>query len=191
MDELLLAALKAFAHVERLRIAGRLAERSYRLDALAAELGLPARLVLRHLGHLEAAGLVFGRGRPDPEYSLVTDRLIEVGRLLGRAEATAPVTEPGPDGQPLAPEDAKVLRAFVVDDRLVGIPAQEKRKQPVLRYLMARCFAEDRTYPEKEVNMRLALLHPDVASLRRYLVDYGYLTRDHGDYRRADPQPGP
>ena len=46
-------------------------------------------------------------------------------------------------------------------------------------------FTEDREYPEKEVNQRLALFNPDVAALRRYLVDDGYVTRDAGLYRRA------
>ena len=46
----------------------------------------------------------------------------------------------------------------------------------MLRYLRERCFTEDRAYPEKEVNQRLALFHPDVAALRRYLVDDGLMT---------------
>ena len=40
---------------------------------------------------------------------------------------------------------------------------------------------------EKEVNMRLALLHPDVAALRRYLVDGRWMTREAGIYRRSKP----
>jgi hypothetical protein len=55
----------------------------------------------------------------------------------------------------------------------------------ILRYLREQCFAEDRPYPEKEVNQRLALFHRDVASLRRYLVDTGLMTREGGIYRRA------
>ncbi len=55
----------------------------------------------------------------------------------------------------------------------------------VLRYLRERCFAEDRAYPEKEVNQRLATFHPDVAALRRYLVEAGLMTRAAGEYRRA------
>jgi hypothetical protein len=50
-------------------------------------------------------------------------------------------------------------------------------------------FAEDRAYPEKEVNARLALFHPDVASLRRYLVDDGLVTRAGGEYRRVGERP--
>ena len=48
-----------------------------------------------------------------------------------------------------------MLRSFFVDDRLASIPAQEeekKKKLVVLRYLLGRCFAEDRPYPEKAVN---------------------------------------
>jgi hypothetical protein len=79
----------------------------------------------------------------------------------------------------------KVIRAFIRDDRLVSIPARDKKRQVILRYLVERCFPEDRTYPEAEVNKRLALYHPDVAALRRYLVEGGLMTRSAGEYRRA------
>jgi hypothetical protein len=59
----------------------------------------------------------------------------------------------------------------------------------VLRFLLERVFTEDRDYPEKEVNQRLALFHPDVASLRRYLVDDGYVDRQAGLYRRRGERP--
>jgi hypothetical protein len=81
--------------------------------------------------------------------------------------------------------EAKVLRTFIVDDRLVSIPAQDRKRRVVLAYLRERCFPEDRAYPEKEVNQRLALYHPDVAALRRYMVDAGLMTRAAGEYRRV------
>ena len=93
---------------------------------------------------------------------------------------------PGPDGEPQRLTfEAKVLRAFIVDGRLVSIPAQDKKRQVILAYLRDRCFPEDRDYPEKEVNQLLALCHPDVAALRRYMVDSGLMTRAAGVYRRA------
>ncbi len=55
----------------------------------------------------------------------------------------------------------------------------------MLRHLRDLCFPEDRVYPEKEVHHRLALFHPDVAALRRYLVEFRLMTRDAGEYRRA------
>jgi hypothetical protein len=79
----------------------------------------------------------------------------------------------------------KVLRSFIRDNRLVSIPARDKKRQVILCYLVERCFPEDRAYPEAEVNQRLALYHPDVAALRRYLVERGLMTRSAGEYRRV------
>jgi hypothetical protein len=78
----------------------------------------------------------------------------------------------------------KVLHAFIVDGRLTSIPARERKRQVVLRYLAATDFEEGRDYPEREVDQRLALRHRDVAALRRHLVDGGYLERQSGIYRR-------
>jgi hypothetical protein len=90
-------------------------------------------------------------------------------------------------GQRRLTEVEKVVRAFLRDGRLVSIPAKPKKRDLLLPVILDRCFPEDRAYEEKEVNMRLALLHPDVAALRRYLVDGGLMTRDSGVYRRARP----
>ena len=81
----------------------------------------------------------------------------------------------------------KVERAFLRDGRLVSIPAKPSKRDLLLPLILDRCFPEDREYEEKEVNMRLALLHPDVAALRRYLVDGGWMTREAGIYRRVRP----
>jgi len=188
MDEDLLLTLKALSDASRLRIVGLLAARPYTVEELAAAVELTPGTVVHHLKRLEVAGLVEGQSRhPYVEYSLRIARLQALGRQLGeldRAQEEAAVL-PGPDGEPLPAFDAKVLRAFVVDGRLASIPAQEKKRLVVLRYLRERCFAEDRPYPEKEVNARLALFHPDVASLRRHLVEHGLMTRDAGIYRRG------
>ena len=79
---------------------------------------------------------------------------------------------------------SRTLRAFVRDGRLASIPARERRRRVILRWLLDACFLGDRAYSEPEVNMLLALRHADVAALRRYLVDLGWLTRAGGEYRR-------
>jgi hypothetical protein len=98
-----------------------------------------------------------------------------------------------PAGEPLrrlSPEE-KVVRSFFRDGRLVSIPAKPSKRELLMPVILDRCFPEDRPYEEKEVNMRLALLHPDVAALRRYLVDGGWMTREAGIYRRTRPmEPG-
>ena len=188
MDHDLLVTLKALSDASRLRIVGLLASRPYAVEELADDLSLSPGTVVHHLKRLSVAGLVESRPRPPyVEYSLRVDRLQSVGRMLDELERSTEeqTSLPGPAGEDLPAFDAKVLRAFIVDDRLVSIPAQEKKRQVVLAYLRDRCFTEDRPYPEKEVNQRLALFHPDVASLRRYLVDTGLMTRAAGEYRRA------
>ena len=84
-------------------------------------------------------------------------------------------------------ERERVIRAFVREGRLVSIPAKATKRDLLLPYLLDLAFPEDREYEEKEVNQRLALLNPDVAALRRHLVDGRLMTRANGIYRRATP----
>lgn len=88
------------------------------------------------------------------------------------------------DAEATARFEAKVLRAFIRDGRLVSIPSRERRRLVIYRYLRDLVFTEDRTYPEREVNQRLALFHPDVATIRRGMVDAGLVSRASGEYRR-------
>ena len=85
----------------------------------------------------------------------------------------------------------KVVRAFLRDGRLVSIPAKPSKRDLLLPVILDLAFPEDRDYEEREVNMRLALLHPDVAALRRYLVDGRLMRRAGGIYRRVEPMESP
>jgi hypothetical protein len=78
-----------------------------------------------------------------------------------------------------------VLRAFLTPDgRLVRVPAKRSKRLVVLDVL-AQEFHPGETYDEPEVNRRLRRFHEDVAALRRYLVDEGFLSREHGWYWRS------
>lgn len=190
MDHDTVFALKALTAPQRLRIAGRLTDAPATSAALASELGLAVTVVRRHLGLLVSAGLVerIGSG-VDARYATRVDTLARLGRELADLEAGGSASPAGPGvgpaGESVAPEDARVLRGYFEGDRLVTIPAQHAKRLVVLRYLRDRCFTEDRPYPEKEVNQRLALFHPDVAALRRYMVDERLMTRADGEYRRS------
>ena len=191
MDSDLLQSFKALADSSRLRILGLLANGPMAGEELARALGLGEPTVAHHLKRLRLAGLVEARpARPFVEWSLRPARLGELGRALDALEASAGTPTPtvGPDGRGLDPEDAKILRAFLDGERLVTIPAQARKRLVILRWLRDTEFAEDRDYPEKEVNMRLALHHPDVAALRRGLVDLRFLTRSAGIYRLPPPE---
>ena len=109
------------------------------------------------------------------------------------SDALSPDRRPPEDPEPRRrlTDEEKVVRAFFRDGRLVSIPAKPRKRDLLLPIVLDRCFPEDRDYEEKEVNMRLALLHPDVAALRRYLVDGGLMTRQGGIYRRRRPVEAP
>jgi hypothetical protein len=203
MDTDLIAGLRALVDQHRLRIVARAAAGAVDAEALATELRQPVASIRRQLETLAAAGLVERRGEDSSGrelYAARMDRVGALGRALAELDREAQGFEPVPggawphDGESLAetiarlgptPDEAKTLRAYLVDGRLTTIPAQPKKREIVLRFLLERVFTEDREYPEKEVNQRLALFHPDVAALRRYLYDAGYVDRDHGLYRRA------
>jgi hypothetical protein len=78
--------------------------------------------------------------------------------------------------------------AIVREGRLTSLP-----RRPAL--LMAACvllaerFERDRLYDEAEVNAILTEDAPDPATLRRLLVDHGFLGRKAGAYWRERPIP--
>ena len=79
----------------------------------------------------------------------------------------------------------KVLCTFFDDaGRLTSIPVKHAKRLVVLDHL-AQLFEPGERYPESEVNRRLRGAHEDVAALRRYLVDEGFLSRDGGIYWRT------
>ncbi|WP_426561872.1 DUF2087 domain-containing protein [Angustibacter sp. McL0619] len=88
-----------------------------------------------------------------------------------------------------APDDAAraeaVLRAFVrPDGSLSSIPARRSKRLVVLDRI-SQVFDVGTRYPESEVNALLRAFHPDVAALRRYLVDEGFMTRSASVYWRS------
>ena len=86
--------------------------------------------------------------------------------------------------------EAEILRRFMPRGRLLQIPAAESRRMVVLRFL-AELFQPARRYTEAEVNEVLRQYHPDVASLRRFLVDTELLQRHDSVYWRTGTIPHP
>jgi DNA-binding transcriptional ArsR family regulator len=196
MDQALLTALKALSDASRLRIVGLLAGgRTMAVEELAAALDLTPGTVVHHLKRLRDAELVDSRPRPPyVEYSLRLGRLAEIGGQLDRAgrELEGELgTLAGPAPEWGGRAAARVLQSFFEGERLVRIPAQHGKRLVVLRYLAENVFEHGREYPEKELNQLLALRHPDVASLRRYLVDEGFMTRAASVYRLTPPSEWP
>jgi hypothetical protein len=78
-----------------------------------------------------------------------------------------------------------VLRAFVAaDGSLISIPTRIRKRLVVLDHV-AQEFVPGEKYDETTVNNTLRAYHPDVAALRRYLVEEGFLDRSDGLYWRS------
>lgn len=172
------ALLKVIADETRLRILGLLSERDYSGKELAERLALTAPTISHHMRKLTAAGIVTSSAEAQRQvYSLNADLLRDV-----RKEPVATTEQ--------APLDAreKTLKNFFDGERLKSIPAQRKQRVIVLQKLLER-FEPGRQYPEKEVNEILLTAHEDYATLRRELVDYGFMVRQNGIYEVAEELP--
>ena len=181
-----IAALKLLTESTRLRILGALAGGPRTIEALSSELDLSSRTLLRSLGALQRGRLVGAAEESGRAvYEFRPARLSHLGAVLDRFEhGDSAEGEPAPGTrQGWTPEDGRILAGFLDGGRLSTIPAQARKRMLVLRYLAEQVFEQDREYPEAEVNMLLALRHPDVAALRRYLVDAGFMQRAAGIYR--------
>jgi hypothetical protein len=113
------------------------------------------------------------------------DELLLRSLTMGQHRDSDTPLPPGAEPSRRLTDREKVVRAFMREGRLVSIPAKPSKRDVLLPVILDRCFPEDRPYDENEVNLRLAVLHPDVAALRRYLVDGGLMTRRAGVYRRT------
>ena len=90
-----------------------------------------------------------------------------------------------PDLQDALRDKDAVLRAFLTEDgSLRSIPTKIRKRLVVLDHLSQE-FEPGERYDETAVNNRLRAYHPDVAALRRYLVEEGFLDRADGFYWRS------
>ena len=182
---------RVLADPTRLRILGAIAERPLTGKDLSERLRLTPPTISHHMARLVSAGLVrVTRDAQRRAYSLDQAALSDLSRTASSAAESAagsPTAETD-DGSAEERERAKVLRDFFVDGRLKQIPAQRKKRVFVLQHLLSR-FTPGREYSEREVNDLLRTAHEDVATLRRELVDYGFMTREKGIYRVATALP--
>lgn len=76
-------------------------------------------------------------------------------------------------------EEEKICETFFESDepiKLKVFPARDKKKIVVLKRI-AEEFEKGRDYSEKEVNEILKNIYYDYVTLRRYLIEYGFLDR--------------
>jgi biotin operon repressor len=171
--------LKVIADETRLRILGSLATAPRTGKELARDLDLTPPTISHHMRKLTEAGIVNATSDAQRQWYTLNIDFLSDSRKVPLSQAPDPINEPESDEERFR---AKVLRDFFNGERLKEIPAQRKRRVIVLQHIVER-FQPGLTYPEREVNDLLRPVHDDVATLRRELVDYGFLQRDRGIYQ--------
>ena len=174
MDEGAEHIVAALADRDRLRVAAALILGAASVGQIAEATGLDGRTIEKAMSRLIAAGLVT---KDRSGYRFEIDEILSAARTAGERRTSE--EELGH-----APSSSSVLRTFIRQGRLVTIPAVRSKRLVVLDHL-AQEFEPGLRYLESDVNAILAQYHPDVASLRRHLVDEGFMEREAGEYWRA------
>lgn len=127
-----------------------------------AVLGQPLDATPKELQRLVDAGLL-------TEEQSVADGLFK--------QVLAAATAPPPRG----------VDRFFRDGRIDALPRAAQDRTDLLAHLAGRLFPDDEELGEREVNRLLATVAHDVPTLRRALVDHGFLKRhdDGTGYRRT------
>jgi predicted transcriptional regulator len=183
--EELLSFFRALAEPTRLKIIGLLAGQPLTVGQMAEMLDLRPSTISNHLSQLAHAGLVSARAESYYNvYSLDKGALEAMAkRLLARETLPGVVADVDVDAY-----DRHVIANFTYPDgRIKSFPAQRKKFEAILRYIL-KVFEPGVRYSEKQVNQMLGRFHEDTATLRRELVEYGMLKREGGggEYWRED-----
>ncbi|MBG6224079.1 hypothetical protein IWX63_000634 [Arthrobacter sp. CAN_A2] len=127
-----------------------------------AVLGQPLDATPKELQRLVDAGLL------TPEHAVAEGLFKEV------LAAAAPATPKGVD-------------RFFRNGRIDGLPRAGQDRTDLLAHLAGRLLPADEELGEPEVNRLLATVTSDIPTLRRALVDHGFLERnpDGSGYRRV------
>lgn len=168
---------KALADANRLKIVGLLAQQPYSVEELAALLRLKPSTVSHHLAKLTEAGLVNARAESYYNVYQLDEKALEAksSSLFSQENLKATLSDVD-----LYAYDAKVVSDYTrKDGSLKTIPAQRKKLEAVLRYVV-KAFKVGKRYSEKQVNEILGGFHEDTASLRRELVGSGLMKREGG-----------
>lgn len=196
----LLFMMKAMSEENRLALLRMLIKGERSVGDLARQIDLAEPTVSHHLSKLREAGLVNLRMEGTQRfYRADPSGIARFKRLAADVDKIAPPQTPADtDSSWIAglgwnAEDQKALRDYTIGRRLKQIPTKQKPLLVVLRWL-ATLFEPERTYSEVEVNETIKKAYErDYVTLRRHLVDYGYLRRERGggQYWLAPEENGP
>lgn len=185
-DDYMLETLKALADESRLKILRLVAEREWSVGELAEAVGLGEPTMSHHLARLREVYLVNIRTAGNARYYTLNQGMLQRFKELFATIEQTPKTETKMDDKGwidalgFSAEEQQVLRDYTVGGKLKTLPSKRKKTLAILRW-MATLFEEGRMYTEPEINEVIkSVYEKDYVSLRRDLIETGYLRRERG-----------
>ena len=172
-----LELLKLLADETRLEILNILLKEESYVEKIACELSLTPATICYHLKKMESAGVVnCSRSQFYIIYSLNREIFNKpLYELIKKEEQVVDTEEK---------YKKEVISHFFKYGRLTQIPTQSKKREIVLAEILKQ-FDFDREYDEKEVNEIILHYHEDFCTIRREIIAFGMMTRDHEIYKRV------
>ena len=171
------AVFKALGDESRLAILRILFEGESYVELLASRLGLTSATVSFHLKKLEAAGLVSCRRTQFYRICSVNREIFaqSLESLIGRT--------PEPDDDTRYRQS--VIANFFENGRLKQLPAQQKKREVVLRHLL-ETLDPKQEYPEEEIDRHIERYFDDYCTVRREMIAFVMLSRRRNPEGGAD-----
>ncbi|MBN2008581.1 metalloregulator ArsR/SmtB family transcription factor [candidate division KSB1 bacterium] len=173
-----LAILKALADDSRLSIVNALLDQDQCVEDLAQRLNLAASTVSFHLKKLENAELVT---RTKRQYYVIYSINHEIFDLPLSTLLNVAETEQQIQSRRIEQSQQKVIDTFFTDGRLQKLPTQQKKRRIVLAYILGK-IDDNHRYSEQELTEIIHQYYDDHCSIRREMIDFGWLQREHGVY---------
>ena len=172
-----LELLKLLADETRLEILNILLKEDSYVEKIACELSLTPATICYHLKKMESAGVVnCSRSQFYIIYSL--NRAIFDKRLFELIKKDEEIVDTEEKYK------KEVISNFFKYGRLTQIPTQRKKREIVLHKILEQ-FDPRREYTKKEVKEIILRYHEDFCTIRREMIAFGMMTRDHEIYKRV------
>lgn len=169
MERDTVAIFKALGDESRLAIVRMLIAGESYVELIASRLNLTSATVSHHLKKLEAAGLV--ECHRTQFYMIYSVKREMLGESLIDLIGTLPALD----------DDTKykqsVIDAFFEYGRLKALPAQRKKREVVLRYILEP-LEIGKSYTEQEINEHIVKYNDDYCTVRREMISFGLVTRE-------------
>lgn len=184
--EHLLYLLKALADKSRLRVLNQLAKGEMTVGSLATSIGLSEPTISHHLARLREAGLINLRMAGTQRFYIINAGGLEKFKQLAAQienielyTATEVIKMSTINLSGWDEKEQQALQKFLDNGKLTRLPAKRKKMAVILRWL-ASLFQPGKVYNESEVNDILKQVYEtDYVSLRRYLIDFGFMRREN------------